>query len=79
MYKLWEVTVQENKKPYSYEKKRLLADLYQSEANKIYETSIKHPHIAEGIIWLSFRMEKKYGISAMAFCLLEDYLWKKDD
>ena len=76
-YELWVVNVQKDVKPYSYEKVRLLAQLSQGEANKIWETSIKHPHISEGVIWLSFKQEKKYGINAMTFCYLEDYQWVK--
>lgn len=76
-YKLWEISVQKDSKPYTYEKVRLIAELDQKTANNVFERSIKHPAIAENILWLSFKLEKKYGIPAMTFCMLENYQWVK--
>lgn len=77
-YKLWEVKVQKDRPPYSFEKVRLVKELSQIEANKVWETSIKHPRISDAVIWLSFKLEKKYGVGEMVYCYLEDFKWTNE-
>lgn len=74
-YKLWQVVVQDLKKPYSFTKVKLLEEINQETADKIYETSMKHPHIGENIIWMRVKDENKYNVTARTYCYLEGYQW----
>lgn len=75
MYKLWKIVVQEDKKPFSYEKVSLIAEIDKATADKIYEKAMKHIHIGKNILWLCITEENQYKVPAKTYVLLEGYEW----
>lgn len=75
IYNLWLVAVQVDRKPFSFDKVKLLAEVDKATADKIFETSMKHPHIHVNVLWMCVKHEKQYGVDARTYCYLEDYVW----
>lgn len=71
MVKVWQVTVQDLKKPYGFAKLKILKEVDESSAKQWYERSIKHVHIDKYVVWVAVAIEKELGVSAKTYLYFE--------
>ena len=71
MVKIYRVTVQIDRKPFTFSKVELLREVDEDTARHYYERSIKHMHIHACVVWFSPLIEKELGIVPETYCYLE--------